>query len=118
MKTTIATVTLDCRTKISDLLAAVTGDGCYASDVLHSRDVEQMQDRFNQWAGNLGALQSFASPKSLEHRLRDAPLIRDSILHNLADLSSSIQAGKFPFMWARDMLMITSHRYHPGQTRK
>ena len=116
MTTTIATVTLDCQTNISNLLAAVTGDERCASDIIHSRDVEQMQDRFNQWAGNLGALQSFASPKSLEHRLRDAPLIRDSILHSLADLSSSIQAGKFPFMWALNMLMMNSHRYHPWQT--
>ena len=97
MTTTIETVTLDCQTNISNLLAAVTGDGCFASNVLHSRDVEQMQDRFNQWAGNLGALQSLASPKSLEYRLRDAPLIRDSILHSLADLSSSVQAGKSLF---------------------
>lgn len=116
MTTTIPTVTLDCQTNISKLLAAVTGDGCCANDVLHSRDVEQMQDRFNQWAGNLGALQSVASPKSLEYRLRDAPLVRGSILHNLADLSSSIQAGKSPFMWALSMLMIRSHRYHPWQT--
>ena len=98
MTTTIATVTLDCQTSISNLLAAVTGDGYCASDILHSRDVEQMQDRFNQWAGNLGALQSLESSKSLEYRLRDAPLIRDSILHSLADLSSSIQAGRVPFI--------------------
>ena len=77
-------------------MAVVTGDGCCARDVLHHRDVEQMLDRFNQWAGNLGAYQSFASPKSLEYRLRDAPLIKDFILHGLADLSSSVQAGKFP----------------------
>ena len=106
MTTTIPAVALDCQTNILNLLAAVTGDGCCATDVLQCRDVKQMQDRFNQWAGNLGALQSVASPKSLEYRLRDAPLIRDSILHNLGDLSTSIQAGKLSIMWALSMLMI------------
>ena len=112
----IAAVTLDCQTSVSALLSAVTSKECCVSDFLNPRDVEQMQDRFDQWAGNLGALQPFASPQSLEHRLRDVPLIRESIIHSLEDLYSSIQAGKFPLKEAFNMLMSRSDRYCLRQT--
>ena len=102
----IAALALDCQSDITSLLAATTGQGYCAGNCLHPRDVEQMQDRFNQWAGNLGALQSFSSPQSLEHRLRDAPLVRESILNSLTDLHNSIQAGKLPFTRALNLLMV------------
>ena len=63
-------------------------------DFLHVRDAQRMQDRYNQWAGNLGALQNFKSPLSLDHRLQDAPLIKGSILNTLTDHNTSIQTGK------------------------
>lgn len=89
----VETFTLDCQSTFNKLLVAATDEGCCAKEFLHSRDVQQMQDRFNQWAGNLGALQSSESPLSLEHRLRDAPLVRESILNSLKNLHGSIQAA-------------------------
>ncbi len=90
----IAAIAINCRSSITDLLVAATDECCCARDILAPRDVEQIQDRFNQWAGNLGALQPFESPLSLEQRLRDAPLVRESIINSLSDLDSSVQAGK------------------------
>jgi hypothetical protein len=92
----VAAIAMACQKGIASLLAAVTVEDCCVRDFLHGRDVQQMQERYNQWAGNLGALQHFKSPLSLEHRLRDAPLVRDSILNTLIDLRESIQAGKDP----------------------
>lgn len=102
----IAAIALDCQLGITSLLAATTGEGYCARNCLHPRDAEQIQDRFNQWAGNLGALQSFSSPQSLEHRLRDAQLVRESILKSLTDLHMSIQAGTLPFTRALNLLML------------
>ena len=96
----IEQITLDCESKFTSLIAAASGEECRAMDFLHSRDVQQLQDRFNQWAGNLGALQPFESPLSLEHRLRNAPMIRESILNILTDLHISIEAGKISFTCA------------------
>lgn len=93
---TIAAIAFDCRSSITNLLVAATSEECCVKDFLNSRDVQQMRDRFNQWAANLGALQPFGSPLSLDHRLRDAPRVEESILYTLADLHSSIQAGKTP----------------------
>lgn len=104
----ISAITLDCQSGITNLLAAATGDGCCARDSLHPRDVERMQDRFNQWAGNLGALESPESPLSLKHRLQNAPLVGQSILSSLRDLHSSIQAGKSPFTRAFSLLISQS----------
>lgn len=102
----VETVTLDCQSNFTNLLVAATGEGCCAKGLLRSRDVQQMQDRFNQWAGNLGALQSSESPLSLEHRLRDAPLVRESILNSLKNLCVSIKAGKTPFTRSFKRLML------------
>ena len=103
---TFAAITLDCQSSIKNLLIAATSDECCVKNLLPSRDVQHMQDRFNQWAGTLGALQSFESPLSLEHRLRDAPWVKESILHSLSDLNGSIQAGKTPFTCVFDWLML------------
>jgi hypothetical protein len=89
----VAAIAIACQKGITDLLAAATVQGCCVEEFLHSRDVQQMQERYNQWAGNLGALQHFQSPLSLDHRLRDAPLVRDSFLKTLTDLRESIHAG-------------------------
>ena len=93
---TITSVAISCQKGITKLWAAVTTNDCCVRDFLHVREVQQMEDRYNQWAGNLGALQHFESTLSLEHRLRNAPLVRDSILNTLIDLCASIQAGKSP----------------------
>ena len=92
----VAIIAIGCQKGITHLLVAATAEDCCVKDFLHGRDIQQMQERYDQWAGNLGALQSFESPLSLDHRLRDAPLVRDSILNTLADLHTSIQAGKNP----------------------
>ena len=100
-----------CQSDFTSLLAAASGEGYRTMDFLHPRDVQQLQDRFNQWASNIGALQPVDSPLSLEHRLRNAPMIRDFILRVLTDLRESMQAGKTWFTCAFNQLMTRSYRY-------
>ncbi|KAK2759476.1 hypothetical protein FQN54_002954 [Arachnomyces sp. PD_36] len=90
----LATTAVDCQKGIANLLVAVEADDCCVKDVLRPRDVLQMQERYDQWAGNLGALQNFKSESSLVHRLRHAPLVGESILRTLTDLLASGQAGE------------------------
>ena len=105
-----------CQSEFTSLMAAASGEGCRAMDFLHSRDVQELQDRFNQWSGNLGALQPAESSSSLEHRLRNAPMIRDFILRILKDLHESMQAGKTLFTRAFKQLMTRSYRYCSWKT--
>lgn len=90
----IEELAIACQKGIAELLAAAISEDSSVKGALHGRDIQQMQERYNQWAGNLGALQHFKSALSLEHRLRDAPLVRQCILDILEDLNVSIQDGK------------------------
>ena len=92
----LSAITGKCQVGIKKLLEATTNEENGLDDLVHARDVQQMQDRFNQWAGNLGALQPSESALSLEYRLREAPLIRQSMMSSLDDLCWSIQAGRVP----------------------
>lgn len=92
----IGEIATECQKDFAQLLAVANSEDSCVKGVLYGRDVQQMQERYNQWAGNLGALQHFESPLSLELRLQDAPLVRESILYTLKDLHVSIQAGKRP----------------------
>lgn len=76
------------------LLAFVTGaESQPRSAIVDLREVENHQQRFDQWAGNLGAFHDPESRLSLEYRLRNTPLIRDAILHLLADLHDSARSA-------------------------
>jgi len=92
----IPEIAIDCQNAIANLLAAAKSEDCCVKDFLHGRDVQQMQERYDQWAGNLGALQPFESSLSLEHRLRDSPLVRNSILSTLLNLYASVKTGRNP----------------------
>ncbi|KAL6399891.1 uncharacterized protein AUP68_17300 [Ilyonectria robusta] len=50
---------------------------------------EDEMTRFKMWAGNLGAHQ--AGRASLDHRLREAPHLQESVIYLLKDLSESLQ---------------------------
>ncbi|KAK1489099.1 hypothetical protein CTAM01_11248 [Colletotrichum tamarilloi] len=56
---------------------------------LTERDFAQLLERFEQWAGNLGALRQPSSKLSLDHRLRDSPTVTASIFSMLEDLNES-----------------------------
>lgn len=101
-----AAIAFDCQSSMTELLIVATDEGRCAKEFLHSRDVQQMQDRFDQWAGNLGVLQPFDCPLSLERRLRDGPIVRETILKSLTDLHYSIHTGKIPFARSSRRLMI------------
>lgn len=92
----IREIATECQKDFARLLAVATSEDSCVKGVLYGRDVQQMQERYDQWAGNLGALQHSKSPLSLELRLRDAPLVRESILNTLENLHVSIQSGKDP----------------------
>ena len=106
----IGAITFDCQSMMIDLLVAAEHEACCVKKLLHSRDVQQTQDRLNQWAGNVGALQPFDSSfvllLSLERRLRDAPLIRKTFLRTPTDLHYSIRSGKTPFARPSNPLII------------
>ncbi|EXF81271.1 regulator of conidiation-1 [Colletotrichum fioriniae PJ7] len=67
---------------------------------LTERDFAQLLERFEQWAGNLGALRQLSSRLSLDHRLRDSPTVRAPISSMLEDLNESarmeIVSGRRP----------------------
>lgn len=50
---------------------------------------EDEMTRFKMWAGNLGAHQ--AGRASLDHRLREAPHLQETVIYLLKDLSQSLQ---------------------------
>ncbi|KAM0387708.1 hypothetical protein ACHAQC_010354 [Fusarium culmorum] len=64
--------------------------------------LEDERGRLRVWASNLGALQQEASKKSLDYRLRDAPLMRTTValglenLHSSADRALAIINGSVP----------------------
>lgn len=89
----IRNIANNCQTTIATLLDTTKDGDSHVKDLVNERDVEEMQERFDQWVGNLGALQASKSPLSLEHRLRNSPMVKNVILRTLADLYDSIQAG-------------------------
>lgn len=55
-----------------------------AEDKKHAKDlIEDSRGRFQVWAANIGARQLSGSRKSLDFRLRDAPLVRSSVISGL-----------------------------------
>lgn len=63
------------------------------ASIVDIREAENHQERFDQWAGNLGAFHDPESKLSLEHRLRNSPIIRDAILRLLVDLRDSARSA-------------------------
>lgn len=92
----IRNIAQDCQTSIATLLATAKDDDSHVKDLVNERDVEEIQERFGQWVGNLGALQASKSPLSLEYRLRNSPMVKNVILKTLTDLYDSLQAGRNP----------------------
>ncbi|KAI8635427.1 hypothetical protein F5Y19DRAFT_11343 [Xylariaceae sp. FL1651] len=89
----IAVITKDCQIDIARFLAAVKKNDSSAKVAVHQRDIEQISERYDQWAGNLGAFQSSKSPLSLEHRLRNSPVVKDAILKMLLDFRASARVA-------------------------
>ncbi|KAH7136277.1 hypothetical protein EDB81DRAFT_693283 [Dactylonectria macrodidyma] len=64
--------------------------------------LEDELGRFRVWAANLGAFQDSKSPRSLDYRLRDGPVMRSSVVSGLKRLIDTgsrvgeIMAGKRP----------------------
>ncbi|KAI0107771.1 hypothetical protein GGR51DRAFT_515003 [Nemania sp. FL0031] len=80
----------ECYESLSKLLKITQDEACPVRDSLGDCDIEHMLERFKQWSGNLGALQPPDSLLSLEHRLRDSPVVRGAILKILCNLQDSI----------------------------
>jgi hypothetical protein len=72
---TISTVVRRCFDAIEEAMAhAETFENGSSTATL-----EDERGRLRVWASNIGALQPASSPKSLDQRLRDAPLMKKSI---------------------------------------
>ncbi|MCJ1428159.1 hypothetical protein MMC29_006067 [Sticta canariensis] len=89
----IKKIATKCQKDIDRLLEAAISEQSCVQGFLRGRDIQQMKERYEQWSGNLGALLHFESSLSLEHRLQDAPLVRESILNTLNDLHVSIKSA-------------------------
>lgn len=76
-----------------ELLSFVTATKYSASDLVEHREVENIQERFDQWAGNLGAFHLPQSRLSLEYRLRNNLQVRKLIERLLDDLFISINSA-------------------------
>jgi hypothetical protein len=80
-----------CQHNFSSLISAAAASNVDdLGETLNPPNVKQMQERFDQWAGNLGARQPATSPLSLEHRLRNSPVVRDAVLWLLGNLLDSL----------------------------
>ncbi|KAL1880027.1 hypothetical protein Daus18300_001390 [Diaporthe australafricana] len=86
----VASKVVACQKK---LLSFVTATKSPASDLVDHREVENIQERFDQWAGNLGAFHLPQSRLSLEYRLRHNPQVRKLIEGLLDDLFSSVKSA-------------------------
>lgn len=61
--------------------------------------LEDELGRFRVWAANLGAFQDPNSPRSLEYRLRDGPVMRSSVVSGLKRLMDTGDRGMYA-SWA------------------
>ncbi|KAL2834176.1 hypothetical protein BDW59DRAFT_156119 [Aspergillus cavernicola] len=90
----LSQIARSCQTAIADLLAAVgLEESSYVKDLLSEKDVEQIQERYDQWAGNIGAFQPSSSALSLDHRLQNSSQVRNVVLSTLKDLHISLQTA-------------------------
>ena len=90
----ITHIAINCQSSVSSFLDAIKLQHHSVRDFVSERDVKHIQERYDQWAGNLGALQPAQSRMSLEHRLCNSLVVREAILEKLENLNSSLQAGK------------------------
>ncbi|KAK7422980.1 hypothetical protein QQX98_001270 [Neonectria punicea] len=89
---------LDCNSQLQSLLDMVqTSEN--EPDQASPADLRQLLEdelgRFRVWAANLGAFQDPKSPRSLDYRLRDGPVMRSNVVSGLERLKdSSIRVGE------------------------
>lgn len=77
----------DVRETLSSLVASARA----TETPLELQKVEDMHDRFQLWAGNLGALHQPHKRLSLESRLADSPEVQDHICEQLDDMQEAAQ---------------------------
>lgn len=83
---TIRILASKCQREFAALISA-------SSELVARREVSLLHERFEQWAGNLGAFQDPESHLSLEYRLRDAASVSRRIFDILKNLFDSLHAG-------------------------
>lgn len=57
--------------------------------------LQDASERYQLWAGNLGALFQASDPRSLEHRLQHTPSVRQRVLELLNELIALLQHRAF-----------------------
>ncbi|KAH7165848.1 hypothetical protein EDB81DRAFT_942832 [Dactylonectria macrodidyma] len=88
-----------------DLVKSLAGESGSSNTHTILPGFEEEMMRFKMWSGNLGAHQS--GRVSLDHRLRDAPHLREQVIYLLKDLCESLQ----------DALSLASHQPPLWQTK-
>lgn len=80
-----------CQSSLSDILDILrAADRSNADDTL----VEDLRGRFRVWADNVGARRVPESTTSLDHRLRNARIMRESIQSGLSRLETLAAASE------------------------
>lgn len=86
---TISALSRQCSAVMDNLLLGIS-----ESDEAEVRNsLEDARGRFKVWASNIEAHQAPGSSSSLDHRLRDAPLMRESVVSGLERLMVHAQRG-------------------------
>lgn len=92
---TLAQRTRSCLAGFNSLCGLLESpSNCLPGDQLRPFSIHDEFGRFKVWAGNIGALQH--GPASLDERLQHAAHVRDQVLKNLLDLSTSLEQGMQP----------------------
>ena len=89
--TEASTITLQ---KLSALYSVIASSAGLKASRLSIGDVFE---RFELWASNIGALRSQSDQRSLEHRVRAAPKLRQRFLEVLSDLREDLADCKLKF---------------------
>ena len=106
----IPQVAQSCDTILSELVNATKSTDNGEIFGISQRDVQQIQERYQQWAGNIGALQPSGSTRSLAYRLRTDSSVRIAVWKMIRDLQSSAQIGTI----TRQIKLFLSSMYANG----
>jgi len=87
----ISARTRECESGFDAILVAIES----SDNVSSESSIRDERARFRVWAANLGAAQPPHSATSLDHRLRDGPRMKDSVVSNLTRLKAVCDRGTF-----------------------
>jgi hypothetical protein len=95
MASPISNVAHWCRQSLKGLYSLLEQPKIQEACLLESSNVLDELERFQIWAGGIGAFQNIRQTSSLDHRLQGSPKIIQHLLELLKDLRETLQESKF-----------------------